>query len=240
MKDLIPQETIEQRIFLIRHQKVMIDRDLAELYGVETKHLNRQVKRNILRFPGEFMFQLTIEERSQLVTICHRFKTMKHSSSLPYAFTEHGVAMLASVLKSDRAVKISINIIKTFVKLREMLSTNKELAHKFDQLERKIEKHDEEIKLIFDAIRQLMIPPEPKRKRIGFPREGEKYKYGYNYREGSDSIFRYDNAPDPGAKDIKTFPYHKHLKDGTIAGSSHVKLSDVISEIEELFISDNG
>jgi len=174
MKDLIPQETIEQRIFLIRNQKVMIDRDLAELYGVETKHLNRQVKRNILRFPEEFMFQLAIEERNQLVTICHRFKTMKHSSSLPYAFTEHGVAMLASVLKSDRAVKISINIIKAFVKLREMLSTNKELAHKLAQLERKIENHDEEIKLIFDAIRQLMTPSEPKRKRIGFLREKDE------------------------------------------------------------------
>jgi len=168
MKDLIPQETIEQRIFLIRKQKVMVDRDLAELYGVETKHLNRQVKRNIQRFPDEFMLQLTIEERNQLVTICHRFKTMKHSSSLPYVFTEHGVAMLASVLKSDRAVKISINIIKAFVKLREMLSTHKELAHKLAQLERKIEKHDDEIKLIFDAIRQLMTPPEPKMKKIGF------------------------------------------------------------------------
>jgi phage regulator Rha-like protein len=120
------------------------------------------------------MFQLTIKERNQLVTICHRFKTMKHSSSLPYAFTEHGVAMLASVLKSDRAVKISINIIKAFVKLREILSTHKELAHKLAQLERKIEKHDEEIRLIFDAIRQLMIPPEPKRRRIGFLREGKE------------------------------------------------------------------
>ncbi|HAG50212.1 MAG TPA: DNA-binding protein [Deltaproteobacteria bacterium] len=174
MKAIIPQETIEQRIFLIRNQKVMVDRDLAELYGVETKHLNRQVKRNIQRFPEEFMLQLTIEERNQLVTICHRFKTMKHSSSLPYVFTEHGVAMLASVLKSDRAVKISINIIKAFVKLREMLSTHKELAHKLAQLERKIEKHDDEIKLIFDAIRQLMTPPEPKRKRIGFLQEKEK------------------------------------------------------------------
>ena len=152
----------------------MVDRDLAELYGVETKHLNRQVKRNIQRFPEEFMLQLTIEERNQLVTICHRFKTMKHSSSLPYVFTEHGVAMLASVLKSDRAVKISINIIKAFVKLREMLSTHKELAHKLAQLERKIEKHDDEIKLIFDAIRQLMTPPEPRRKRIGFLQEKEK------------------------------------------------------------------
>src|SRR3990167_880325 len=178
MKDLIPQQTIEQRIFLIRNQKVMVDRDLAELYGVETKHLNRQVKRNIQRFPEELMLQLTIEERNQLVTICHRFKTMKHSSSLPYVFTEHGAAMLASVLKSDRAVKISINIIKTFVKLREMLATNKELAHKFDQLERKIEKHDEEIKLIFDAIRQLMAQPEPKEKKIGFRvrERGARYK----------------------------------------------------------------
>ena len=174
MKAIIPQETIEQRIFLIRNQKVMVDRDLAELYGVETKHLNRQVKRNIQRFPEEFMLQLTIEERNQLVTICHRFKTMKHSSSLPYVFTEHGVAMLASVLKSDRAVKISINIIKAFVKLREMLSTHKELAHKLAQLERKIEKHDDEIKLIFDAIRQLMTPPEPKSKRIGFLRGEER------------------------------------------------------------------
>jgi len=174
MKAIIPQETIEQRIFLIRNQKVMVDRDLAELYGVETKHLNRQVKRNIQRFPEEFMLQLTIEERNQLVTICHRFKTMKHSSSLPYVFTEHGVAMLASVLKSDRAVKISINIIKAFVKLREMLSTHKELAHKLAQLERKIEKHDDEIKLVFDAIRQLMTPPEPKSKRIGFLRGEER------------------------------------------------------------------
>src|SRR3972149_4284375 len=149
----------------------MVDRDLAELYGVETKHLNRQVKRNIQRFPEEFMLQLTIEERNQLVTISHRFKTMKHSSSLPYVFTEHGVAMLASVLKSDRAVKISINIIKAFVKLREMLSTHKELAHKLAQLERKIEKHDDEIKLIFDAIRELMKPPEAKTKKIGFRRE---------------------------------------------------------------------
>jgi len=172
MKAIIPQETIEQRIFLIRNQKVMVDRDLAELYGVETKHLNRQVKRNIQRFPEEFMLQLTIEERNQLVTICHRFKTMKHSSSLPYVFTEHGVAMLASVLKSDRAVKISINIIKAFVKLREMLSTHKELAHKLAQLERKIEKHDTEIQSIFEAIRQLMAPPpESPKRRIGFHQE---------------------------------------------------------------------
>lgn len=172
MNDLIPQELIEQRIFLLRNQKVMIDRDLAELYGVETKHLNRQVKRNIERFPEEFMFQLTADEKNQLVTICHRFASMKHSSVLPHAFTEHGVAMLASVLKSDRAVKISINIIKAFVKLRELLSTNKELSHQLKLLENRIEKHDGEIKAIFGAIRQLMAPPETKKKVVaGFGRE---------------------------------------------------------------------
>ncbi len=95
MNDLIPQEIIEQKIFLVRGHKVMIDRDIAELYGVETKYLNRQVKRNIQRFPEEFMFQLTADEKDELVTFCHRFRTMKHSNAMPYAFTEHGVAMLA-------------------------------------------------------------------------------------------------------------------------------------------------
>jgi len=165
---MIPQETIEQKIFLIRRHKIMLDRDLARLYGVETKYLNRQVRRNIERFPEEFMFKLTREEKDELVTICHQLKTMKHSSTSPYAFTEHGVAMLASVLKSEKAVKISIVIIKAFVRLRQILSTHKELAHKLNQLERKIEKHDVEIKAIFDAIRELMIPPKKPRKRIGF------------------------------------------------------------------------
>lgn len=175
---IVPVEVIEQRIYLIRGQKVMIDRDLAELYGVETKYLNRQVKRNILRFPPEFMFQLNEDEKNELVTIWHRFSTLKHSTVLPYAFTEHGVAMLASVLKSERAVKISIHIIKTFVKLRQIISSHKELAHKLEQLEWKIEKHDEEIKLIFDAIRQLMAQPEPKEKKIGFRvrERGARYK----------------------------------------------------------------
>jgi len=171
MNEIIPQEIVEERIFLIRKQKVMIDRDLAELYGVETKYLNRQVKRNIDRFPIEFMFQLNEDEKNELVTICHRFKTMKHSRSAPYAFTEHGVAMLASVLKSERAIKISIRIIKTFVKLREMLSKHKDLAYKLKQLERKFEKHDDEIYMIFEAIRQLMSPPVKETRKIGFKRE---------------------------------------------------------------------
>ena len=169
MKGLIPQEIVEQRIFLMRGRRVMVDRDLAELYGVETKYLNRQVKRNIQRFPAEFMFQLTKQEKDELVPICHRFKTMKHSGVLPYVFTEHGVAMLASVLNSERAIKISINIIKVFVKLREVLSSHKELAHKLTELEHKIERHDREIQAIFEAIRQLMAPPPEKpRPRIGF------------------------------------------------------------------------
>ena len=166
---LIPETVIEQRIFLIRGKKVMIDRDLAELYDVETKYLNRQVKRNKERFPEEFMFQLMPDEKAELVTNWHRFGSMKHSSVLPYAFTEHGVAMLASVLNSDTAVKISIIIIKTFVKLREVLSTHKELAYKLVELEHKVEKHDEDIQAIFEAIRKLMAPPLIKPKpQIGF------------------------------------------------------------------------
>jgi len=168
MKAIIPQEVIEQKIFLIRGHKVMIDRDLAELYGVETKHLNRQVKRNIERFPLEFMFRLSKKEKNELVTNCHQFKTMKHSSVLPLAFTEHGVAMLSSVLKGDRAVKISINIIKAFVKLRQILSTHTEFAYKLKELERKFEQHDEAIIAIFEAINQLMAPSEKPKPRIGF------------------------------------------------------------------------
>ncbi|MDD3089502.1 MAG: ORF6N domain-containing protein, partial [Candidatus Omnitrophica bacterium] len=148
---------------------VMIDRDLAELFGVETKYLNRQVRRNKAKFPPEFAFRLAPRERKELVTFCHRFGSMKHSSSLPYAFTEHGVAMLATVLSSDKAVRMSIAIIKTFVKLRETLSAHMELAFKLRELESKVEKHDEEIAAIFEAIRELMSPPPSGTKReIGF------------------------------------------------------------------------
>jgi phage regulator Rha-like protein len=175
VKELIPAEQIQRKIYLIRGQKVMLDSELAELYGVATKVLVQAVKRNLKSFPSDFMFQLNNQEvrdlRSQIVTS----KTGRGGRRyLPYAFTEQGVAMLSSVLNSERAVQVNIAIMRTFVKLREMLSANKELAHKLSQLERKIEKHDEEIKLIFDAIRQLMSPPEPKKKKIGFKREKEK------------------------------------------------------------------
>jgi hypothetical protein len=169
MKQIVAQEAIENRIFVIRGLKVMLDRDLAELYQVETKYLNRQVKSNIERFPKEFMFQLTAEEKNELVQNLHQFKSLKHSYVMPYAFTEHGVAMLASVLRSDRAVAISIYIVKTFIKLREVFATHKELAMKIDMLEEKLSKHDTDILTIFEAIRQLMAPPlEPPKRKIGF------------------------------------------------------------------------
>jgi len=171
MNSIIPSEHIERKIYLIRSQKVMLSMHLAELYGVETRALNQAVKRNIHRFPEDFMLQINESEAEQLVSqnvIPHR---KYFGGSLPYVFTEQGVAMLSSVLNSDRAVHVNIAIMRAFVKLREMLSTNKELAHKLAQLERKIEKHDDEIKLIFDAIRELMRPPETKKRKIGFRRE---------------------------------------------------------------------
>ena len=165
---LVPSDLIEQRIFLLRGQRVMFDRDLAELYGVETKYLNRQVRRNCERFPREFMFRLTKKERNELVTNWHRFASLKHSTVLPYAFTEHGVAMLSSVLHGKRAILINILIIKVFVKLREIMANHKELALRLKELEMRIEKHDDAISAIFEAIRQLMLPPEKPKRRIGF------------------------------------------------------------------------
>jgi hypothetical protein len=168
---------VEQRIFIIRGMKVMIDRDLAELYGVETKHLNRQVKRNRERFPEEFMFQLTRKEKDELVTNWHRFEPLKHSVVLPYAFTEHGVAMLATVLKSDQAVRMSILIVKAFVRLREVLIGRKELAEKLKLLELHTEKHDREINAIVEAIKHLIEQPEPSKRQIGFKVEDQKAVY---------------------------------------------------------------
>jgi len=174
MKIIIPDEVIERKIFMIRRQKVMIDKDLAKLYGVGTKVLNQAVKRNIRRFPDDFMFQLSWEEaeslRSQIVTL-NNAKTGtsrrgKHIKYLPYAFTEHGVAMLSSVLNSERAIQVNILIIRAFVKLRKILSVHKELAHKLEKLERRVGKHDEAIQGIFEAIRQLMEPPRLKERIV--------------------------------------------------------------------------
>jgi len=166
---LIPEEMIERKIFMIRGHKVILDRDLAELYGVLTKRLNEQVKRNIRRFPEDFMFQLTDSEKEEVVANCDHLKVLKFSPQLPYAFTEQGVAMLSSVLNSERAIQVNIAIMRAFVKLKQILSMNKELAYKLTKLEHKIEKHDGDIQAIFEAIRRLMAPPPAKPKpQIGF------------------------------------------------------------------------
>lgn len=162
---LILTERIERSILLLRGQKVMLDSDLAELYAVPTKALNQAVKRNKERFPDDFMFQLTPDEKTKVVTNCDRLKRLKFSSTLPYVFTEHGAVMLASVLSSPIAVDVSIQIVKTFIRLRELLASNKELAKKIEELEKK---YDVQFKIVFDAIRQLMTPLEPKKKKIGF------------------------------------------------------------------------
>lgn len=167
--NLVPQELIENKIYVLRGQKVMLSMHLAELYGIETRVLNQAVKRNIQRFPEDFMLQITEAEAEQLVSqnvIPHK-KYL--GGSLPYAFTQEGVAMLSSVLNSERAVQVNIVIMRAFVKLRQILSTHKELAYKLKELEHKIEMHDENIQAIFDAIRKLMTPPPLKPKPlIGF------------------------------------------------------------------------
>lgn len=167
-KDPIPLQRIERSILLIRGQKVMLDADLAELYGVPTKALNQAVKRNQDRFPLDFMFRLTNQERNEVVTNCDHLQKLKFSSVLPYAFTEHGAIMLASVLNTQRAIEVGVYVVRAFVKLREMLATHKELAQKLAELERKLESHDEHIRSLFEAIRQLMAPAQPKRRPIGF------------------------------------------------------------------------
>lgn len=173
MKALIPVEVIERKILLIRGHKVMLDSDLAMLYEVETFNLNKAVKRNIDRFPDDFMFQLTKEEAGSLRFQIGISKTEGRGGRryLPYVFTEQGVAMLSTVLNSERAVKVNIEIMRTFVKLRQMLASNAELARKLEVLEKK---YDAQFKVVFDAIRQLMSPAVPKKGKIGFGRE----KYG--------------------------------------------------------------
>ncbi|MCX5702987.1 MAG: ORF6N domain-containing protein [Candidatus Omnitrophica bacterium] len=166
MKELIPEEVIERRIFILRGQKVMLSPHIAELYAVQTSALIQATKRNIERFPKDFMFVLSREEIMNLSQTVISSK-LKHSPNI-YAFTEQGVAMLSGVLHSKRAIQVNIAIMRAFVKLRQILSTHKELAHKLEELERRIAKHDVEIKGVFEAIRQLMAPPREPKRRIGF------------------------------------------------------------------------
>jgi len=165
MSHIVPVERIEKRILLFRGHKVMLDSDLAELYGVKPIALRQQVKRNPDRFPEDFMFQLTEDEVEVLVSQ-NVIPSRKHLGGyLPYVFTQEGVAMLSSVLRSKRAVLVNVAIMRAFVKLREMLASHRDLARRLDELERK---YDAQFKVVFDAIRKLMEHPEPHRRRIGF------------------------------------------------------------------------
>lgn len=164
-RSIVPVERIEKAIFLIRGQKVMLDQDLAELYAVATRVLVQAVKRNIERFPSDFMFQLTGQEFKDLRSQSVISSSWGGRRYPPYAFTEQGVAMLSSVLKSQRAIHANIEIMRAFVRLRRMLAESAELARRLDELERK---YDAQFKLVFDAIRELMAPPEPPKNRIGF------------------------------------------------------------------------
>lgn len=166
--NIIPVESIENKILLLREQKVIIDSDLAILYGVTTKRLNEQVKRNLKRFPDDFIFRLTKTEKNEVVANCDHLKRLKFSSNLPYAFTEHGAIMVASVLNSNKAIETSIFVVRAFIRLRQILSTHVELAQKLRELELQINSHDEHIRTIFEALTQLLNPPESPKKRIGF------------------------------------------------------------------------
>jgi len=161
----IPPEQVERRILLIRGQRVMLDADLAELYGVPTKALNQAG-----RFPSDFMFRLTRNEKQEAVTNCDHLAKLKFSPVLPSAFTEHGALILASVLNSRRAVDVSVFVVRAFVKLREMLASNRDLARRLDEMEGK---YDAQFKMVFDAIRELMRPPDKPRRRIGFDSAGK-------------------------------------------------------------------
>jgi len=168
-RSLIRVGAIEQRILLIRGERVIIDADLAEFYGAPTKRLNEQVKRNKERFPDDFMFQLTQEEKFELVAKCDHLAKLKHSSALPYAFTEHGALMAASVLKTERAAEVSVFVVRAFVKLRQMIAGHRELAQRIAAFERQLAEHDTQIVELSKAIRDLLAPkPVPKKRRIGF------------------------------------------------------------------------
>ena len=168
-KSIIPSGKIANRILMVRGEKVIIDADLAEFYGVPTKRLNEQVKRNKERFPEDFMFQLSPEEKTELVAKCGHLAKLKFSPTQPFAFTEHGAIMAASVLNSPRAAETSIFIVRAFVKLRSMIAEHKELSQKIARIERNLAEHDEQIIALIRAIKEFLQPePVPRKRRIGF------------------------------------------------------------------------
>lgn len=168
MSGVVTTDEIARRILILRDTKVILDADLALLYGVPTKVFNQAVKRNIHRFPADFVFQLTEVEKNEVVTICDHLKNIRFYKGLPYAFTEHGAIMAASVLNSQRAVEVRIYVVRAFIKMRELLAQNKELFKKLMDLEQKVATHDVHIRSLFNAIRQLLEPPAKPKKPIGF------------------------------------------------------------------------
>ena len=171
---LRPASSVERRILSIRGQRVMLDADLAALYGVSTRALNQAVKRNRERFPEDFMFRLTEAEKAEVITNCDHLRPLRFSPSLPHAFTEHGAIMLASLLNTRIAVQASVQVVRAFVRLREILATHKDLARKLEELEKK---YDAQFKVVFDAIRELMRPVAPARRPIGFRVEEARPRY---------------------------------------------------------------
>lgn len=157
--------SVSSRIFLVRNQKVMLDFHIAELYGIETRALKQQVRRNLERFPEDFLIQLTISEWQELITICDKLQSYKFSPSVPFAFTEQGVAMLSSILRSPKAIEVNIAIMRTFVKLRKMMETNEQLKAKVEAMEKK---YDGQFQVVFKAIKSLLEPQKKPRKPIGF------------------------------------------------------------------------
>lgn len=176
-QNLVPAESVKERILSIRGQRVILDADLAKLYGVSTKRLNEQVKRNRDRFPEDFMFRVTPEEKAEVVANCDHLSTLKYSPALPHAFTEHGAIMAATVLNTRRAIEASIFVVRAFVRLREVLAAHKALARKLAELEQHLEGHDQQIQTIFEAIRQLMSPTERSKRKIGFEVKEPPAKY---------------------------------------------------------------
>jgi hypothetical protein len=168
-KSIVTIGKIEKRILLIRGEKVIIDAELAGFYGVSTKRLNEQVKRNVNRFPDDFMFQLTKDEKAEVVANCGHLEKLKYSKALPHAFTEHGAIMAASVLNTPRAIEVSVFIVRAFIKLRQFISGHKELQRKISQIEERLTDHDEQIVELVNLIKQFLNPqPPPKKMRIGF------------------------------------------------------------------------
>ena len=171
-KQVVRIGDIKQRILMIRGEKVVLDADLAEFYGVATKRLNQQVKRNKDRFPEDFGFRLNEEEKSEVVAKCDHLHNLKYSATLPYAFTEHGALMAASVLSTDRAVEMSVFGVRAFLTMRRGLIQNEQLSHRLDLLERQLTEHDHKIRKLVETIRQLMAPKMvPKKRQIGFRQE---------------------------------------------------------------------